>query len=149
MNNTIDSRLLAAAFSFLLVVQGPVCAKDAQQGVKLYKTFCASCHGEDAKGKGPVASQLTVAPADLTQLAKKNGGAFPQDAVAEKIDGRQEVAAHGSRDMPVWGRRFAPLKGRGFISGDSFPWEDGPTSERDVSSDKLSLVRYLRTLQEK
>lgn len=66
-------------------------------------------HGSAAKGDGPMADQLGTAPAGLTQLAKKNGGIFPINAVYEKIDGRQEVKAHGSREMPVWGYRYAPF----------------------------------------
>ncbi len=73
-----------------------------------YLSSCAACHGNDGKGGGPVASQLKVAAPNLTQLAKKNGGVFPLYSVYEKIDGRQEVKAHGSRDMPIWGYRYSP-----------------------------------------
>ena len=56
------------------------------------------------------AKVFTQKPADLTALAAANGGAFQASRVIETIDGRREVAAHGPRDMPVWGRsrRFAP-----------------------------------------
>jgi mono/diheme cytochrome c family protein len=78
-------------------------AQKPDVGKAEYLSSCAVCHGTDAKGKGSLAGQLKAAPADLTQLAKKNGGVFPLNAVYEKIDGRQDVKAHGPRDMPIWG----------------------------------------------
>ena len=45
-----------------------------------FETHCASCHGTDAKGKGPFVSNLKVAPPDLTLLAKRNAGGFPTTA---------------------------------------------------------------------
>ncbi|MGA6935856.1 MAG: cytochrome c, partial [Pseudolabrys sp.] len=87
----------------VLFVQGHAAAQEPDAGKIEFLSSCGACHGSDAKGKGPIADQLKVTPADLTQLAKKNGGVFPSNAVYEKIDGRQEVQAHGRRDMPVWG----------------------------------------------
>lgn len=71
-----------------------------------YRINCASCHGLDAKGAGPMADALTAVPPDLTVLAKRNDGVFPFMRVIETIDGRTDVIAHGSREMPVWGARF-------------------------------------------
>ena len=90
----------------VLFVQGHAAAQEPDAGKIEFLSSCGACHGSDAKGKGPIADQLKVTPADLTQLAKKNGGVFPSNAVYEKIDGRQEVQAHGRRDMPVWGFRY-------------------------------------------
>jgi hypothetical protein len=143
------AKLIMTLSCALLVLQGPLWAKDRTQGRTKYEAFCASCHGKDAKGNGLVASQLSIPPPDLTQLAKKNGGVFPQDTVMEKIDGRLEVKAHGSRDMPVWGRRFTPLRSEGFNPTESVPWTEGPASERDIRKDILVLVQYLHSLQEK
>ena len=53
-----------------------------------------------------LALSLIVLPANLTVLTKKNNGVFPFEAVYEVIDGRKEVTAHGTREMPVWGRRY-------------------------------------------
>jgi len=78
-------------------------------GAEMYKTWCSSCHGAQGRGDGPVAAALKKPPADLTQLAKKNGGKFPTGRVREYIEGTKEVAAHGSRDMPVWGTFFKRL----------------------------------------
>jgi len=71
-----------------------------------YETNCASCHGLTGKGDGPMAPHLVTKPSDLTVLGKNNGGVFPAQRVYEVIDGRKEVEAHGTREMPVWGRDF-------------------------------------------
>src|SRR5579864_7656092 len=78
-------------------------------GVDLFKEYCAVCHGNGAKGDGPAADALKKKPADLTQLARKNGGAFPELHVMNYIKGQDVVAAHGSRDMPVWGTIFSQM----------------------------------------
>ena len=78
-------------------------------GVDLFKEYCAVCHGNDAKGTGPAADALKKRPADLTQLARKNGGTFPELHVMNFIKGDDVVAAHGSRDMPIWGTIFASM----------------------------------------
>ena len=69
----------------------------------MYTAYCASCHGSHAKGDGPAAGALKTPPADLTTLAQKNNGKFPSNHVAAVLSGEEEVTAHGSKDMPVWG----------------------------------------------
>jgi mono/diheme cytochrome c family protein len=78
-------------------------------GVDLFKEYCAVCHGSAAKGDGPAAEALKKRPADLTELARKNGGSFPELQVMNYIKGEDVVAAHGSRDMPVWGTIFSQM----------------------------------------
>ena len=75
-------------------------------GSATFRLYCASCHGTSARGDGPLASSMRIAPADLTQIARRSGGAFPADRVARIIDGRTPRRAHGS-EMPVWGDAFA------------------------------------------
>lgn len=82
---------------------------------EMYVAYCAACHGKDGKGDGPAASALKVAPADLTTLAKRNNGVFLRDRVYGTIRGEVAIAAHGSKEMPVWGALF-----RSIDSGDSF-----------------------------
>ena len=74
-------------------------------GKKEFELQCAICHGMDAKGNGFYRESLKVAPPDLTLLARKNGGVFPVERISSIIDGRAQIAAHGSRDMPIWGKR--------------------------------------------
>jgi mono/diheme cytochrome c family protein len=113
MRNACYSGLLAIAAT--IFVSGLGQCQDTGQGKYWYLSYCASCHGTSGKGDGSVAKVLTQKPADLTGLATANGGEFPAARVMETIDGRREVAAHGPRDMPVWGRamRFAPVMLRG------------------------------------
>jgi mono/diheme cytochrome c family protein len=72
-------------------------------GDALFAKHCATCHGVDGEGGGPAASAMKITMPNLRSLAKRNGGAFPREAVAAYIDGRELVASHGDRLMPVWG----------------------------------------------
>ena len=59
------------------------------QGVDTYKAYCATCHGSQAKGDGPAAAALKKLPADLTTIAKRNGGKFSATDVEAVIIGQQ------------------------------------------------------------
>ena len=97
----------------LLESNGMAQAKDPNdRGRKLYVQYCASCHGMDAKGNGPVAASLKVAPSDLTMLAKKHGH-WDALVVEQGIGGEMSVPAHGTREMPVWGAYFRRQRGAG------------------------------------
>ena len=79
-------------------------------GRDLFEFYCASCHGRDGNGKGPVAPALRVAPPDLTRIAARNDGVFPKARVEALLTGDQNMpSAHGSSDMPVWGPIFSAL----------------------------------------
>jgi mono/diheme cytochrome c family protein len=69
---------------------------------------CAGCHGDDAKGAGPLSAKLKVKPPDLTLLAKRNHGSFDSAAVYQMIDGRNARATHRGAEMPIWGCRHEP-----------------------------------------
>jgi mono/diheme cytochrome c family protein len=84
----------------------PTPAADAQ---KMFDTYCAVCHGKEGKGNGPAAQSLKKAPADLTKISERNGGSFPEVRVKRYIEGLDDVAAHGTRDMPMWGGLFSSL----------------------------------------
>jgi mono/diheme cytochrome c family protein len=103
-----------------------------------YQNYCAVCHGIDSRGQGIMSKFLTVRPADLTQLAKKNSGSFPFWQVYRTIDGREEVRGHGSRDMPIWGDRFRAQAG-GNDAG----------SRAQAAGRVLGLVFYLQHIQER
>jgi mono/diheme cytochrome c family protein len=107
-----------------------------------FEVHCASCHGMDAKGKGPYVSNLKVAPPDLTLLAKRNAGVFPTDRVIAVIDGRAEIASHGSREMPVWGDRYARRAAEHFAGS---PYDQ----EAFIRGRVLILVDYLSRIQQK
>ncbi len=76
------------------------------RGEALYHQHCGACHGVSADGKGAVATFLNPKPPDLTRIAARRSGVFPDVEIQRIIDGRDPRAAHGPRDMPVWGYRF-------------------------------------------
>jgi mono/diheme cytochrome c family protein len=83
-----------------------------EEGRAAYERACASCHGVDARGGGPVAPALRTPPSDLTVLAARHGGTFPRDDVVAVVTGARDVTAHGQREMPIWNVRFGPGIGR-------------------------------------
>ena len=100
----------------------------------MYDAYCASCHGQGGIGNGPAASALKITPTNLTQLAAKNGGVFPETHVAQVIKGDTVMAAHGSKDMPVWGPVFLSL------------------DQHDKSLEQLrirNLTKYIAGMQQK
>jgi mono/diheme cytochrome c family protein len=100
-------------------------------GPDLFRAYCASCHGSDAKGHGPAADALKVKVPDLTALSRNHKGQFPEALVRKTILGDEPLAAHGSRAMPVWGPIFHQV-------------------EEDVDRGNVrleNLVRYLDSIQ--
>ncbi|HKU28396.1 MAG TPA: c-type cytochrome [Candidatus Sulfotelmatobacter sp.] len=87
----------------------PITRTPSNSGKAMYQSYCAVCHGTDAKGNGPAASAMKAQPTDLTQLAKNNGGKYPAAHVAAVIRGQATTASHGSQDMPVWGPLFSSI----------------------------------------
>ncbi|MEK6300895.1 MAG: cytochrome c [Acidobacteriota bacterium] len=95
---------------------------DVEKGHKLFNQHCASCHGSDGKGQGPVAPSLKVSPTDLTAIQKK-GEPFPFGHVQVAIDGERterSITAHGTDKMPVWGVIFRRTKGEMVKQGDIY-----------------------------
>jgi mono/diheme cytochrome c family protein len=88
----------------------PPVPTNAGSGKEMFTAYCAVCHGASGKGDGPAATALKKAPADLTQLAAKNGGKFPNTVVYRYISGEDTLASHGSRDMPIWGKVFHSME---------------------------------------
>ena len=106
----------------------------AELGAPLYARHCAACHGSDARGHGPAARALRTPPPDLTAIAARRDGTFPS-GIARFIDGRFELPAHGTREMPVWGRRF----------GADVP--DPGLGDAIARGNIASLVEYLKSIQ--
>jgi len=101
-------------------------------GQDVFKSYCAPCHGQDGTGHGPVASALKTSPANLTLLARRNGGTYPRAAVEAFVTGgKTSVEAHGSSDMPVWGPTFRALE----------------PSDRLVKARIKSVVDYVQSIQ--
>ena len=87
----------------------PITRARSDSGKQMYESYCAVCHGKDAKGNGPAASAMKTPPTDLTQLAKKNGEKYPSAHVAAVIRGQAVTPSHGSQDMPIWGPLFSSI----------------------------------------
>lgn len=83
----------------------PAGAQDVVAGAQLYQRHCASCHGFDGTGGGPLAPSLVLQPTDLSQLQQANDGVFPLVRVIWRIDGREPLVSHGS-PMPIFGEFF-------------------------------------------
>jgi mono/diheme cytochrome c family protein len=111
----------------------PPAMKQGVAGAEIYRTYCTSCHGTAARGDGPLASNMIRKPADLTEIAKRNGGMYPSELVFRTIDGKRPVRGHGGPDMPVWGDAFARSRDGG-----------GPEQVKSIIQ---SLVDYLESIQ--
>lgn len=77
-----------------------------ESGAALFRAHCASCHGPEGRGDGPVSPLLKVPVPDLTRIAARRDGRYPRIEIARIIDGLSPFAAHGDREMPVWGFEF-------------------------------------------
>ncbi|WP_205123492.1 cytochrome c family protein [Marimonas lutisalis] len=108
-----------------------------------YKNSCVACHGSEGEGDGPIAQYLNVQTLpQLSMLQKNNGGVFHVQRVYAIIDGTEDVAVHGGRDMPVWGQRYRarldPVEDMNF----------GPIeTEAYVRTRILALIEYLAAMQ--
>jgi len=98
---------IAVVVAVILMLVASVVARaqdySAYSGAKLYERFCASCHGDKGHGDGVVAASFKIEVPDLTRIAKRQGGVFPDERIRRIIDGRNVLVPHGSREMPVWG----------------------------------------------
>jgi len=136
----ISAAAAFAAVSLSGLLAPSASAQDASFGAHEYTVSCAICHGLKGKGDGDMAKFLTVKPADLTVLAKNNGGEYPFLRVFQTIDGRTQVAGHGDRPMPIWGERYEAETG---VEPGTFG------SEQMVRSRILELVYFIQSIQEK
>lgn len=135
------SRWVVPALAALVVTALAGCAdemcvsfSDRFSGAILFQLHCASCHGEDARGNGPVAEFINVKVPDLTQISATHGGNFPDEQVFRIIDAQAEMPAHGARHMPVWGYEF-------------FGQGDDERAHAEATEKVKALVNYLRKLQ--
>jgi mono/diheme cytochrome c family protein len=116
----------------LQAADGAVPSDPLAAGRERFMLDCATCHGVDGSGNGPVAGVLKIQPPDLTRLASRNRGSFSYPDVYATIDGRQPLA-HGTRDMPIWGNRYKQV----------LP----ALGEKKAHTRIDALVRYLESLQ--
>lgn len=130
MEKSVFQRLVIAG----VIIGFSTCAwaQDNDFGKMAYEDSCASCHGEDGTGNGPLSQSLKTKAPDLTVIAKNNNGVFPVDKMYEVIDGRKSITSHGTREMPIWGNAFLSF---------------GP--EYVVRTRIMAIIDYLSRLQVK
>jgi mono/diheme cytochrome c family protein len=123
-------RILGSLAAAALTIALSARAADLAEGIDLYRNHCAACHGVDGEGDGPAAPAMRTPVPNLRILARRNGDVFPADAVTAYIDGTEIKAAHGDRQMPIWGEVFRSA--------------DAKKARERIDS----LVEFLRTMQE-
>lgn len=136
--------------SFLNPALVPICmlmagAAAAEEKIDLGKTEyefnCAHCHGAGGKGDGPTAGFLTPRPADLTGLAKANGGILPVVRIYDSITGKQRTKGHGSLEMPAFSTVYGLKAGEYYVD---VPYD----AEAFARGRILVLIEYINRLQE-
>ena len=111
------------------IEQAPIQRVSPSDGAEMFASYCSPCHGKEGRGDGPAGPALKRVPADLTTLSARNKGTFPDIRVRRYIEGLDEVPAHGTRDMPIWGPLFRSLS-------------------RDTAALRVeSLAMYLKSIQ--
>ncbi|MHB1142016.1 MAG: c-type cytochrome [Sulfuricaulis sp.] len=148
----MKSTTVASAFlgTILVFIAGSGSAADKADARKVdigkgeYEQKCTICHGPLGKGDGAYSVMLKKHATDLTTLSKKNGGVFPFARVFETIEGTHELKAHGTRDMPIWGKEYRSSKYYDDYLHD-------PESDRSyfARSRILALTEYIYRLQAK
>lgn len=134
--------IIGAACTIMIVPAfGQAKAGRVDFGKKEFESNCASCHGVAGKGNGPLTDLLKKSPPDLTQLSKRNGGVFPMDRLYQVVEGG-DIAAHGGRDMPIWGREYKIQAAEHYMDSPYDP-------EAYVRARILSLLEYINRLQAK
>ena len=129
--------LLALSLAVLLGAAPTAWAQDTD-GQAIFLEYCAGCHGEGAKGDGPLSALISVGVPDLTGLSRRYGGVFPLVDVVRQIDGRVEMRGHGD-PMPVFGA---------LLSGASAVVDTANGDPIVTKAAVLAVADYLETLQE-
>ncbi|GGC20544.1 hypothetical protein GCM10011363_41500 [Marivita lacus] len=127
-----------ASLACLALTAVPLLAQDVDHGRALFQTHCATCHGADAKGQGPLAAALVLQPSDLTTLSARNERSFPLERVLSRIDGTDPMVSHGS-PMPVFGPYFEGVA--------NTPMKLPSGQPLIVAEPIADLVGYLQSLQ--
>jgi mono/diheme cytochrome c family protein len=128
----------SAALAWPATVPGPgqqrPAREDYSSGAYLYRTFCATCHGETGKGDGPVADIADRRPSDLTVLTRNNGGTYPRDRVISVLENVAPLPGHEPPAMPNWRNVLKTTEG---------------SDERVIRKRLEALADHVGTLQQK
>lgn len=139
------SKGITLSFAVLLVcLLAPAAqAQDIDLGKREYQQNCASCHGIDGKGDGPISGYLTTKPSDLSTIMQRNNGVFPMSLIVETIDGRRMIAVHGTKDMPAWGNEYDEKAAAYYRD-----YFDPYNPETFITARILALAEYIYELQD-
>lgn len=132
--------LILLTFLGLPLTGGIAHAQDPSIGQEEFRNHCAACHGLNGLGDGPIGPLLKTPAPNLAMITQRNGGKFPFQHVYEIIDGSAVLAAHGSRDMPLWGDRYSE-------EAKPVTPDQAEISRKLAEQRILSLVYYIGTLQ--
>ena len=124
---------IGVAVLFTLNLPAKIKPAAEPSGRDIFMDRCSACHGQDGKGNGPAVGSLKVAPGDLTGLAARNGGTFPEERVKNIVGGWANLSVHGSREMPIWGTLFVAKT---------------PADQQSAAERFKSLASYLKSIQE-
>ncbi len=140
---TLFSIILSFTASGLFVLPTLVAAgEDVERVAQEFQAYCAPCHGREGRGDGAVGAGLDTKPADLTQIARHNGGIFPSEAIYAKVAGIDTMEAHRSNEMPVWGFWFVNQE-----VGESTSLADAKPAQERARHRISAIVAFLKTIQ--
>ena len=143
MQSLLNLNIYRIVLLLLFIIVSPHALSNQEDpilmGSETFKVKCASCHGEDAKGKNAADIGLDVDSPDLSLISKRNNGQFPVSRIYAIIDGREAVQTHGTRAMPTWGSLFLT---------DTI-WEGcSQVDETIVRGRIMELILYLDSIQQ-
>lgn len=124
--------------AFLATTALAACAtrlRDTTAGAGTYRSFCAPCHGDGGRGDGPAAAGAGAPVPDLTRIAARNGGTFPQLRIYQLVSGLSESEAERERHMRRWGWEF--------FGSDA----DDAEAHREAIVKVEQVVAYLESIQ--
>jgi mono/diheme cytochrome c family protein len=136
MKRKVFGSVLALGITLAFARTALAADNDVADGHKYFVRYCASCHGTDGTGDGPVAKSLATPPANLRKLGDKYGMPLPAHKIAEFIDGRDTPRAHGSHEMPVWGEKLYEMGA-------------GERGEYAIGEVIGKIIAYLNTIQDR
>jgi mono/diheme cytochrome c family protein len=139
-NAIVSAALMLSLVSF--AAAGPrqdkkaarLAGSDPVSGLQLYKSYCAVCHGNDLKGNGPISPEFKNSPSDLTTLAQRHEGKFPDAYVEDVLRNGVKTLPQQKTEMPTWGPIFASIPG---------------TDPELVSIRIVNLTNYIKSMQAK
>jgi mono/diheme cytochrome c family protein len=131
------TRTMIAGLVMLALGSGAAAAQSVEAGRQVFRDFCVTCHGMEARGDGPMTQVLTILPPDLTRLTADSGGTFPVSEIVARIDGRMPVLGHGG-PMPLFGPVF---------DGEAGALDSETGAPILTSQTMVDLVSYLESIQ--